>query len=87
MSSDASEAGTIRVERDERGVVTLTLDAPGTVATGDDPDARGDRDLAYTNLMSCRLIPQQGDLVHLGRDRHRRFGYEFEPFRSEELVP
>ena len=63
-----------------------TLSAPGTQADHD-LDERGGRELAYQNLMSCRLIPATADLVHLGRDRHRRFRYQFEPFGWTEVVP
>lgn len=64
-----------------------TLGAPGTKAGSGNPDERGGRELAYRNLLSCTIVPTAGDLVHLGRERHRRFLYRFDPFEWEEVIP
>ena len=60
--------------------------APGTLTEGD-ADARGGRELARENFLSCRLVAREADLVHLGSDRHSRFRYGFRPFEAVEVVP
>ena len=89
-TADMTDADVARVAKglpDEALRNYATLAAPGSIAGKGDPDARGGRELAYENLMSCRLVPERGDLVHLGRERHRRFGYGFAPWGWQELVP
>ena len=64
-----------------------TLSGPGSLPGTHDADERGERTLARDNFLRCRIVPERGDLVHLGRERHSRFRYRFDPFAAVEVVP